>query len=179
MNKGLEMITGDFVWFMNAGDEIYDKNIVENIFLNYSGEDAFYGTTQLVNEDGTNASVTKVPKYLTWRGLMHGMVVSHQSIIVSTKCVDKYNLDYEIVSDQDWVISTLKRCSKVKNVNLIMSKYSIGGFSSKNFYKGWKDRLQITLKHYGLFALLLNYLYFFRALTKKIVRPYIQKTREK
>ena len=35
MNKGLERISGDFVWFMNAGDEIYDKNTVEKIFINF------------------------------------------------------------------------------------------------------------------------------------------------
>ncbi len=173
MNKGLEMATGDFVWFINAGDEIYNKNTVKNIFLNYSGEDAFYGTTQLVKEDGSNASVTKVPKYLTWKGLMHGMVVSHQSIILSSKCVDKYNLKYKIVSDQDWVISALKKCSKIKNTKLIMSKHLLGGLSDKNFFQGWKERLHITFKQYGIFVLLLNYFYFIGASIKKIIRHHL------
>ncbi len=173
MNKGLELLTGDFVWYINAGDEIYDKNTVENIFLNYNGEDAFYGTQQLINEDGSNASVTKVPGQLTWKNLMHGMAVSHQSIILSIHSVDKYNLEYKIVSDQDWVISALKKCKKIKNTNQIMSKYLLGGFSDQNFYKGWKEKFYITFKQYGIFALLLNYVYFIRAFIKKIIRHYL------
>ena len=31
MNKSLDLITGDFVWFINAGDEIHDNKTIENL----------------------------------------------------------------------------------------------------------------------------------------------------
>ena len=32
MNKGLRMSSGDYVWFVNAGDYAYDSHVLENIF---------------------------------------------------------------------------------------------------------------------------------------------------
>ena len=37
MNKGLEAATGDFVWFLNAGDQIYSPDTLKNIFTHQNG----------------------------------------------------------------------------------------------------------------------------------------------
>ncbi len=133
MNKGIDLATGDFIWFMNAGDEIYNNIIVEKIFENYNNEDVMYGQMQLVNEDGSNASISEVPRTLSYKNFMHGMVVSHQAIIIKKKLVNYYNLDYKVVSDHDWIINALKKSNNIKNTNLLISKYLLGGFSNKNF----------------------------------------------
>ncbi|MCB0642106.1 MAG: glycosyltransferase, partial [Phaeodactylibacter sp.] len=38
MNKGLAMATGDFVWFMNAGDHIYSPDTLEKAVQHYTPE---------------------------------------------------------------------------------------------------------------------------------------------
>jgi len=173
MNKGINLATGDFIWFMNAGDEIYDKYTVENMFEDFDNEDAFYGKTQLILENGDYASITKTPDKLTWKNFMHGMVVSHQSIILSTKSISKYNIQYKVVSDHDWIISALKNCKKIKNTDQIVSKYLLGGFSNQNFIKGWKERLIIINEHYGRLIYIFNLLLFGKAIIKNFIKKNI------
>jgi glycosyltransferase involved in cell wall biosynthesis len=44
MNKGLRMATGDFVWFLNAGDEIPDAKTVEKMMQTCTPEtDVLFG----------------------------------------------------------------------------------------------------------------------------------------
>ena len=51
MNKGLNHATGDYVWFINAGDEIYSKNTLSEIFYNEEKFDAYYGDVMYINSE--------------------------------------------------------------------------------------------------------------------------------
>src|SRR3954469_22501603 len=52
MNKGLNDATGDYVLFLNAGDELYHASTISAAFS--KGEaDVYYGNTAVVDEEGT------------------------------------------------------------------------------------------------------------------------------
>lgn len=170
MNKGINLATGDFILFINAGDELFDIDVVTRLFENFDNEDAFYGNTQLVNDQGQAICRTEVPGTLTWNSLLFGMVISHQSIIISTKCINDYDLQYKVVSDHDWIISALKKCRKVKNSKLIISKYLVGGFSNQNFYISWRERLNITFSYYGTLGVFINVFLFIKAIAKRFIK---------
>jgi len=178
MNKSIKLATGDFIWFINAGDEVYDSKTVENIFKNYDNEDVLYGAMQLINEDGSMASLFTVPKKLTYKDFIYGMVVSHQAIIIKKDIVSPYNLEYKVVSDHDWIISALKRAKKIKNTQMTISKYLLGGFSDKQFYKAWKEKLTIMLRQYGKVAYLLNILLFIKAILKKNIKSLMMRIKD-
>lgn len=177
MNKALNLITGDYIWFINAGDEIYSNTTIEDIFKDFSNEDVFYGKTQLIKEDGLPLKVTTIPQKLTWKSFIFGMVVSHQSIIFKSTLVDKYDLSHKIVSDQDWIINNLKKSKKIKNTNQILSKYLLGGFSDTHFHKAWKEKFIIVKKHYGSFIYILNLFSYLKATFKKSIKNIIQKNK--
>ena len=182
MNKGILLSKGKFLWFINAGDEIYEATTLENLFaIDGFSSDIYYGETALIDENGnilgtrSKMSTRKLPEKLNWKSLQRGMVVQHQSFIVSKEKSVLYNLNYKVSADIDWVIICLKNSTKITHANLILSKFLTtmtlgipgGGFSSKNHTLALKERFEIFNIHYGIFANVFNHLFILlRAIVK-------------
>jgi len=175
MNKGLQAATGDYVWFMNAGDLIEAPHTVAQIMQAANDADVLYGETNLINEAGkvlgTRSQLTtrKLPAQLTPQSLGMGMVVSHQSILVKKAVAPLYDSRYQCSADIDWTIRCLQQSSVVKNTGLVLSRFLTGGFSSLKQKSCLKERFQICLRHFGLLKTVwFNILIFFRAVMFKI-----------
>lgn len=160
MNKGLKLATGDFVWFINAGDEIFEPDTLEKILLLSPNADIYYGETLEMTEAGTPIGMRrlKAPKKLSWKSFQRGMLVCHQSILVKRSKANPYNLNYKIAADIEWVISALKQSHQIVNTHLILSKFAKGGTSGNNIKKALKERFQIMIQHYGLIKTIINHL---------------------
>lgn len=161
MNKGLKIATGDYVLFLNAGDELYTKVTLSKVFENTTNADVYYGNTAITNESGQQLADRRLtpPLQLTWKSLKYGMCVSHQSFIAKRVLCDSYNLDYQISADIDWVINVLKRSDKIINTQIYISKFLEGGTSNKNQTKALVERFKIMVKHYGFFQTVWNHLF--------------------
>jgi glycosyltransferase involved in cell wall biosynthesis len=159
MNKGLSLASGDFVWFMNAGDQIHDNQVVEKLLKTMEDNaDVYYGETLFVNDNGENLGLRSVvtphglPKNLTWRDFRYGMVVCHQAFIARKTIAPSYRLDHFYSADIDWEIKCLKAAQKVTNLNITVAKYLTGGFSIKNLKRSLLDRYEILRTHFGFFG---------------------------
>ena len=171
MNKGQKMATGDFVWFMNSGDLIESPDTLQQVFeIDGLTADIYYGETNLIDETGkilgTRSKLTtrKLPVELTWRSFKYGNVVSHQSLIVRKVVAEPYDLSYPCSADIEWEVSAFKNAKQTVNINGIMSRFLVGGYSSQRQPSCWQERIKIFLKHYGLVQTVLVHIYFvFRA----------------
>lgn len=156
MNKGLKAATGEYVYFLNADDEFFDKTIVEKIFAVHTGADVYYGevmfTDKAGKELGVRSKVTnqKTPEQLDWKGLQKGMVVSHQAFFVKRKVAAEYDLRYKICSDIDWMIRSLKNSRSIINTHLVFAKFAAGGTSKQRQKLAWRERFFILQRHYGV-----------------------------
>lgn len=161
MNKGLKIATGDYILFLNAGDELYSTNTLSKVFENITNADVYYGNTAITDKSGEQLADRRLtpPLQLTWKSLKYGMCVSHQSFIAKRALCDFYNLDYHISSDIDWVINVLKRSDKISNTHIYISKFLEGGISKQNQTRALIERFKIMVKHYGFFQTLANHLY--------------------
>jgi glycosyltransferase involved in cell wall biosynthesis len=173
MNKGLSSATGDYVLFLNAGDELYSTDTLTSVFA-LGDADVFYGNTAVVNLNGDVLGDRRLspPEELNWKSLKYGMCVSHQSFIAKRALCDFYNLDFKISSDIDWVIRVLKKSTKIKNTQNYISKFLEGGTSNKRKKIALGERFSIMVNHYGFFQTLLNHIcilfrYPFHTLSKK------------
>lgn len=163
MNKGLEMASGEYVWFINSGDEIYDTSTVESIAQIAEREnfpDVIYGETVIIdeNEQEIGPRRLKTPETLNWKSLIDGLVVCHQSFIVKRSIAPKYNLKYKIAADYDWVLKCLKNSKNVYNSKLILSRYLDNGFSKNNIPKALSERFLIMTKNFGFLKTTLNHI---------------------
>jgi len=155
MNKGIELATGDFVWFINAGDLIYDEHTLQNIMNAYSKapeSDTVYGQSLMIDEhENALGERHKIaPKHLTKNDLLKGLVVGHQSILVRKTIAPKYDLQYTICADYDWTIKVLKKSESNGYIDQYLSKFLISGLSSQKRKTGWVERYSIMKKHFGL-----------------------------
>nr|WP_321406460.1 glycosyltransferase family 2 protein [uncultured Carboxylicivirga sp.] len=152
MNKGMEMATGDYLWFINSGDEIYDSETLSNLFINDAWADVYYGDTVMIDKEGKVIGERRLqpPATLSWTDFKKGMLVSHQSIIVSAKIAEKYNTKYRFSADFEWCLLALKKAQKVVNSNRVLSRFLDGGITKQNIIPGLKERFVIMHRYFGL-----------------------------
>jgi glycosyltransferase involved in cell wall biosynthesis len=159
MNKGLAVATGDYVIFMNSGDEFYAANTVEKVFASGFDADIYYGETEMINNEGQSLGQRrhKVPENFTWRSFNLGMSVSHQAIYIRRISTEPYNRKYELSADIDWIIRAAKKAKKIVNVNLYVAKYLVGGISKSKHRQSLTERFNIMKQYYGLISTVLNH----------------------
>jgi glycosyltransferase involved in cell wall biosynthesis len=156
MNKGLSCSTGDYVWFINAGDQIKEPGTLQSVIKNDRSVDVYYGDTMLIDEHGNFLGMRRLrpPEKLNWKSLGMGLVVCHQAIIVKRGLAGIYNPDYLIAADFDWVMNALKKSTEILNTRTVLIKYLQEGFSRHHVALSLKERFFIMQKNYGIWLTL-------------------------
>jgi glycosyltransferase involved in cell wall biosynthesis len=166
MNKGLQLATGDYVWFINAGDTIYDSTTVEQIVAQLSTTQLrpaiIYGETEITDATGHSRGMRrlKAPEILTWKSFKMGMLVCHQSFIVQREIAVGYDLKYQYTADYDWCIRCMKRADAIFNTHRILSCFMEAGLSAANRKDSLKERYRIMCENYGKFPTQFRHLWF-------------------
>jgi glycosyltransferase involved in cell wall biosynthesis len=159
MNKGLAIATGDYVIFMNSGDEFYDAGTVAAVFASANDADIYYGETEMINDSGQSLGQRrhKAPANFNWRGFKYGMSISHQAIYVKRSLAEPYDSRYQLSADIDWIIRAAKKAKTIVNVNRYVAKYLVGGMSKTKHRQSLKERFDIMKRYYGLIPTVLNH----------------------
>ena len=154
MNKGLRMATGDYIWYINAGDFVYSEDILNHIFKGKETyHDIYYGDTLVTDEDGNILGLRKKkpPIKLTTKSFLNGMVVCHQSFIAKKSILPPFDLNYKHSADYNQMILAVKSAkSTYKISSRIISIFTNGGHTSKYRIDGLKERYEIMKKQFGL-----------------------------
>lgn len=159
MNKGLTLATGDYVLFMNSGDEIYSPETVAHVFASADNADIYYGETEMINDKGESLGQRrhKAPASFTWRSFKYGMSVSHQAIYIKRTLVESYDPRYQLSADIDWIIRAAKKAKTIVNVNQYVAKYLVGGMSKAKHRQSLQERFDIMKRYYGLLPTAFNH----------------------
>jgi len=173
MNKGLKAATGDYIWYLNAGDQIYNNDTVEKMVAGMEGTpDIIYGGTMIIDENQNEIGDRRLkpPARLTWRSFRQGMVVCHQSLIVRREIAHDYNLAYRFSADIEWAIRAAKNAAQINNSQLILSRFLEGGLTNDHIKEGLKERFAIMRHYYGLIPTVLRHFVFGIRLTNYYLR---------
>lgn len=153
MNKGLNKASGEYVWFMNSGDELADATVLTKAIMNAPEDaDVLYGETVMTDMVGNVIGERRLAlqEDLTWRSFRKGMVVCHQSFITKRSLCRNYDVKYRYSADFDWCLSVLKQSTIIHNTNLVLSRFLDGGFTKQHIVPGLKERFRIMVHYYGL-----------------------------
>jgi glycosyltransferase involved in cell wall biosynthesis len=160
MNKGLALATGDYVLFMNSGDEIYAPDTVAKVFATVDDADIYYGETEMIADSGKSLGQRrhKAPDIFSWRSFKYGMSVSHQAIYIKRTLTEPYDNQYHLSADIDWIIRAAKKAKKIVKVEGYVAKYLVGGMSKQKHRQSLQERFDIMKRYYGLAPTLFNHL---------------------
>ncbi|MDO4960139.1 MAG: glycosyltransferase family 2 protein [Prevotellaceae bacterium] len=179
MNKGIKLAKGDYIIFLNAGDEFAEEDILTSVAEQLKGKQfpgVIYGNTDIVDENGNFLRKRRLapPEKLSWKSFKHGMLVCHQSFYAKTEIAQKvpYNLNYKLSADVDWCIRIMKEAEQqglaLWNTHMTLSSYLEGGMSVKSHRASLKERFKIMSGHYGKIATIGMHLWFVvRAILKR------------
>lgn len=160
MNKGLALASGDYVLFMNSGDELFASDTVEKVFATAPDADIYYGETEMYNEAWQSIGKRRhsVPEKFTWKSFRFGMTISHQAIYIRRSLTAPYDRQYQLSADIDWILTAAKKAKTSVKVSGYVAKYLVGGMSKKRHQQSLKERFAIFTKHYGFLSNLFNHL---------------------
>ena len=167
MNKGIQLATGDYLCFLNAGDKFHDSETLQKIVHTLKGQelpDVVYGETAIVDEEGHFLHMRRLstPAHLNWKSFKQGMLVCHQAFFANRELAINhlYDLQYRFSADFDWCIRIMKKAKCLHNTRLTLIEYLNEGMTTKNHKASLKERFCIMAKHYGLISTILHHGWF-------------------
>ena len=130
MNKGVSVSTGEYLLFLNSGDNLHDTSAIEGVFNELHdvdfliGEMVFLATGLLFN----------VPEKLTLYSFMQGSL-PHNATFIRREWLERYPYDESLKIVSDWkffVQAFVIGNASYKLVGNIISDFDCNGISSKN-----------------------------------------------
>jgi glycosyltransferase involved in cell wall biosynthesis len=164
MNKGLHRAKGQYVWFMNAGDELHDPQTLPRLLerIIARSADVYYSDALFVQENGTPVGLRSavaphaLPRNLSWHDMALGMKVCHQAFVAKRTIAPDYPID-NLSADLDWEIRCLKAARTIEYLSFVLCRYLIGGLSVQQHRRSLTDRFRVLATHFGLVSTLLNH----------------------
>lgn len=145
MNKGIDMSTGEWVMFINAGDILYSNNTISYIIDNMSSSsndsiDIFYGDS--ARDYGNKIEVTQ-PLPIT--SIKKGLPFSHQSVVTRTALfrTRKYDQNYKISGDYEWFLNAYLEKKRFQYIPICISVFDTKGISSQLLYENYIEAEKI------------------------------------
>jgi len=148
MNKGVDLATGGWINFMNAGDRFYQTDTVQRVMSSDCGTaDLVYGHCQMVYDP--DFSLIWKAKEIT--DLWKGMIFRHQSLFTKTSVCKRlyFSLDYKIGADFAFIFSCYQNKFKFSNIDLVVSSVSAGGLSDTNIILAWKETRRVVVQYHN------------------------------
>ena len=166
MNKGLDRATGDYVWYVNAGDALASPTTVEDLVrATCTGDslpDVLYGDTRLIDSEDHDLGLRRLrpPHQLDWRSFRSGMLVCHQAFVAKRSISPHYDLRYRFSADVDWCIRVLKEAKTTAFYPEPIALYLNEGTTTANHRASLIERFHVMRHHYGLVTTVLQHLRF-------------------
>lgn len=159
MNKGAKMARGKYLYFLNAGDTLYDEDVLNRVSECLEDESVLvYGKYVVVNKKGK--IVREVSRLLSKFSLRLGKKVTQQVVFINrAEFLTLGGLDerYPIASDFDLLCNVFEHYSQIKFVNIFVSRYDNSGVSS-NLRKSYDDSNRVILQRYGIIYAIIHFL---------------------
>jgi len=178
MNKGIDLATGQWINFMNAGDRFFNYNTIFFIYQNVkslnSNYDIVYGKVGIINEKGEIDAIYGLNEKDSLKKLKKYMSIPHQSTFYKLeffKKTGKYDNDFKIAGDYEILLRSYKNL-QIKFLDSILSLMLSNGVSQTQITKVFKEFTRAKLKNKDKIRATYTkiYIYYLVMMIKKIIK---------
>jgi glycosyltransferase involved in cell wall biosynthesis len=129
MNKGIDLGSGQWINFMNAGDYFFDAGVLRKVFETpeaFNDADIIYGDHEV-----KYPRKNKIVKAGKIENLWKGSQFCHQSALINIRYhkKNKFNMCRKIAADFEFFYGSSRHGSAMRYVPYVISKVSSGGVS--------------------------------------------------
>ena len=155
-NKGIRLAKGDYVWLINAGDELIENSlsVISKSIEDSNGDlfDVIYGNLLWKDTINNIEYVRKSNK--KYKNIFYKMCILHPCTLIkksSYELYGDYRVDFKISMDRELLCRFVSKGASFKYLNIILTIMSSGGVSDsfKKQDQREYEREQI-IKIYGL-----------------------------
>ncbi|MBD5492109.1 MAG: glycosyltransferase [Lachnospiraceae bacterium] len=150
MNKGVQRAQGDFLLFLNAGDEFHSADILQRAAEIADGTDVIIGDVAFKRENGLSRHIYPVGEDLL-NNLKKGESVCHQVIFAAKDTLTEgFDERYTTCADYDWICRQVNAGRKIIKLNAVVVDYDISGITFQTKYQKihWKEYFEVIGKHF-------------------------------
>lgn len=149
MNQAVAVSSGEYIYFLNAGDLLHSEVTLENIITQLDC-DIVYGDMMYGND------ILRQPENITLTFFRLERMLCHQSIFAKKEWLLKYPFEckYRYCADRHWLYTCFKSGATFKHINDIIGFYDTTGVSSEweNFSD---DSLKVIRDEFGNSAVII------------------------
>ena len=153
MNKGLKYASGDLIYFINAGDYLYNTTVLENVNINFnnnSNPDLIYGDYFYYDDYGLKLCSINCEDILDLlgKGWCHQTIFARRAIF---EIYGNFDTKYRIYADFDWYLRLLSQYKlKPIYIDTPIVCYLKGGESEKSRDRYFYEWLEIVKNHVSI-----------------------------
>ena len=177
-NSGLNKHSGKLVLFLNSGDVLVDKSVIEKIVESYLKEKWLWAFGETISVSRKGYLKRHIKQYTQWQQelFLYGNPICHQSTIFSHQLIKQvgfYNEQLKLGMDYDFNI----RASFVVQPYLLrfpVSYYDTTGVSSTKVFKSYNIQRKLRKKYFSqsnLRNIVIDTKCFFKAVKRFIMLP--------
>lgn len=154
MNAGLEVATGEYVLFANAGDTFYSDSVIANIrqFLRGKSPDWLVGRVCIIDSDGNSVNTRPINFEVEHARLFaRGVFPPHQATIVraeTLRSLGGFSRRYAIAADYHAALRLAEVSPPLISDEVIMS-FREGGVSTQRWQQSFKEFHEARLEVYA------------------------------
>ncbi len=156
MNKGIEKSTGQYLLFLNSGDTLFSKTVLQDFTKQVDGtKGIYYGNLLFVSD--TSEEIVTYPSTLSFshflkRSLPHPASLIRRELF---NTVFLYNEDFKIVSDWEFFFCAIcKHNASYEYIDIVVSNFMMDGISNdiENQSKIAEEKRTSIKNHFPLFV---------------------------